>query len=257
MKDYSKSYRERESKLPQILLMENVPQVISKTNINDFIERQRFLEKLGYKNYCEILNSKDYGIPQNRERCFMVSLLGEYSYTFPEKQTLKLRLKDMLEEKVDEKYFLSEEQIKSIEFSNYMQNKNRIQEKDICETLCARDFRGPKCIRVGDKPICLNSKDENGVQPSVQNRIYDTNGTSTAITTAFMPSINDKLRVRKLTPKECWRLMGFEDKDFERAKEALNQTFFKGKDKSNSALYKQAGNSIVINVLEAIFKQLF
>ena len=65
-----------------------------------------------------------------------------------------------------------------------------------------------------------------------------------------------ELRVRKLTPKECWRLMGFNDEDFEKAKKALNEKFYKGKDKSNSQLYKQAGNSIVVNVLEAIFKQL-
>ncbi len=63
-------------------------------------------------------------------------------------------------------------------------------------------------------------------------------------------------RVRKLTPKECWRLMGFTDEDFDRAKTALNKTFYKGKDKSNSQMYKQAGNSIVINVLMAIFETM-
>ena len=66
-----------------------------------------FLESKGYQNYVQILNAKDYGIPQNRSRCFMVSLLGNYSYTFPKKQELKLKLKDLLEEKVDEKYYLS------------------------------------------------------------------------------------------------------------------------------------------------------
>ena len=89
--------------LPQILLMENVPDVIGKKNISDFQQWQLFLEKLGYKNYVEILNAKDYGIPQNRIRCFMISLLVDYSYTFPDKQVLNLRLKDMLEPQVDEK----------------------------------------------------------------------------------------------------------------------------------------------------------
>lgn len=69
--------------LPQILLMENVPEVIGEKNIKDFQSWQSFLEKKGYKNYTKILNAKDYGIPQNRRRCFMVSLLGDYSYKFP------------------------------------------------------------------------------------------------------------------------------------------------------------------------------
>lgn len=94
--------------LPHVLLMENVPQVISKTNIKDFQLWRKKLEELGYSNYVQLLNAKDYGIPQNRNRCFMVSILGKYSYTFPKKQELKLRLKDMLEEEVDEKYYLSD-----------------------------------------------------------------------------------------------------------------------------------------------------
>ena len=64
-------------------------------------------------------------------------------------------------------------------------------------------------------------------------------------------------RIRKLTPNECWRLMGFSDEDFEKAKTALNKTHYKGKDRSNSQLYKQAGNSIVTDVLYYIFKNLY
>ena len=93
--------------LPHVLLMENVPQVIGKNNIADFQIWQNKLETLGYSNYVELLNAKDYGIPQNRNRCFMVSLLGEYTYTFPNKQELELRLKDMLEDNVDERFYLS------------------------------------------------------------------------------------------------------------------------------------------------------
>lgn len=94
--------------LPQVLLMENVVQVIGKRNIEDFYDWRYKLESLGYSNYVNVLNSKDYGIPQNRNRCFMVSLLGGYSYEFPEKQELRLVLGDMLDDEVDEKYFLSE-----------------------------------------------------------------------------------------------------------------------------------------------------
>ena len=97
---------------PQILLMENVPEVLGEKN--DFHKWENKLEQLGYKNYVEILNAKDYGIPQNRKRCFMVSVLGEYAYNFAEKQKLHLKLKDMLEEQVDEKYYLSKKQINQI-----------------------------------------------------------------------------------------------------------------------------------------------
>lgn len=100
------------AELPQVLLMENVPQVIGKKNIKDFQSWRSKLESLGYSNYVQLLNSKDYGIPQNRNRCFMVSLLGQYHYTFPKKKPLKLKLKDMLEDKVDEKYYLSDTIIK-------------------------------------------------------------------------------------------------------------------------------------------------
>jgi DNA (cytosine-5)-methyltransferase 1 len=96
----------------------------------------------------------------------------------------------------------------------------------------------------------LNSKGGRGgvpgLQPSLQDRVYDSNAISTAVTTCFMPWFTDGSRVRKLTPKECFRLMGFDDESFHKA-EAVN---------SKSQLYKQAGNSIVVDVLEAIFRQL-
>lgn len=91
--------------------MENVPQVIGKKNIKDFQLWRRKLESLGYSNFVQLLNAKDYGIPQNRNRCFMVSILGDYYYSFPEKQELKLKLKDLLEENVDEKYYLSNDMV--------------------------------------------------------------------------------------------------------------------------------------------------
>lgn len=110
--------------LPQVLLMENVPQVIGKKNIKDFQSWRSKLESLGYSNFVQLLNAKDYGIPQNRNRCFMVSILGDYHYTFPVKQKLELRLKDMLEDKVDEKYYLSDEMIKWFVANNEKQKSN-------------------------------------------------------------------------------------------------------------------------------------
>ena len=100
--------------LPQVLLMENVPQVCGKKNIEDFNAWCQFLEGLGYKNYHELLNSKNYGVPQNRNRCFMISLLGNYRYEFPNPFPLERRMKDLLEENVDEKYYLSDKMVEYI-----------------------------------------------------------------------------------------------------------------------------------------------
>lgn len=100
--------------LPQILLMENVPEVCGAGNVKHFNKWMQKLESLGYTNRFEILNAKDYGIPQNRRRCFMVSVLGDYAYDFPLKIKLKYKLKDFLEKQVDEKYYLSDKMIEYI-----------------------------------------------------------------------------------------------------------------------------------------------
>lgn len=109
---------------PQILLMENVPQVVGSTDIKDFAQWLAFLEELGYKNYWQLLNAKDYGILQNRNRCFMVSILGDYYYSFPKPQKLAVRLKDFLDKKVDEKYYLSD---KTVEM--FIEHTRKQQEK--------------------------------------------------------------------------------------------------------------------------------
>ena len=108
--------------LPQVLMMENVPQVHGKKNIEDFKAWISFLESKGYSCHWQDLNAKDYGIPQNRNRCFMISILGEYDYEFPYPFELKLRLKDMLEDEVDEKYYLSESML------IYYENNSKTQE---------------------------------------------------------------------------------------------------------------------------------
>lgn len=95
--------------LPQILFMENVPQVHSQDNMPDFRKWLDFLESLGYTNYYQDLNAKNYGVAQNRERCFMFSFLGEYNYHFPQPIPLKKKLKDYLEDNVDEKYYINNE----------------------------------------------------------------------------------------------------------------------------------------------------
>lgn len=136
---------------PQVLLMENVPQVIGKTGIKDFAKWVERLEQFGYKNYWQCLNAKDYGIPQNRNRCFMISLLGDYDYTFPKPQKLTVRLKDFLDKTIGEKYYLSDKTVEMlIEQHNFNENTTvyanykRIDKVDTeyAKTLCARDYKG-------------------------------------------------------------------------------------------------------------------
>ena len=123
---------------PDVLLMENVPMVHSADNVGDFAKWIKSLESMGYKNYWKDLIATDYGIPQTRNRCFMVSILGDYKYTFPEPMPLKLKLKDLLEDNVDEKYYLSEAMINYIVADNEKwtgNNQESIINKDYASTL--------------------------------------------------------------------------------------------------------------------------
>lgn len=106
--------RDSNGELPQILFMENVPQVHGKKNINDFEKWLGFLENLGYTNYWQDLNAKNYGVAQNRNRCFMFSFLGNYSYDFPQPIPLKKKLKDYLQDNVEEKYYINNEKAEKL-----------------------------------------------------------------------------------------------------------------------------------------------
>lgn len=100
--------------LPQVLLMENVPQVHGKKNMEDFQKWIAFLESKGYSNYWQDLNAKNYGVAQNRNRCFMVSILGNYKFTFPNPIELQKVMKDYLEDEVDEKYYINNEKAQKL-----------------------------------------------------------------------------------------------------------------------------------------------
>lgn len=114
--------------LPQVLIMENVPEVHGSKNVKHFAAWLQFLESIGYKNYWQDLNAKDFGIPQNRNRCFCVSILGDYLYVFPDKLTcdsrFDKRLKDVLEREVDGKYYLSDALLESYAKYNDRQEKS-------------------------------------------------------------------------------------------------------------------------------------
>jgi len=131
--------------------MENVSALISSTFVKQFNEIQLELEQLGYKNYNEVLNAKDYGIPQNRERIFMVSILGDYSYTFPEPIKLELRLKDLLEKEVDEKFYLSDKALNGVLNTTFQSSKLESRTEDengVIPTPLARDYKDPKLVQV-------------------------------------------------------------------------------------------------------------
>ena len=108
---------------PQILLMENVPEVVSDKNMKDFAEWIAFLDSLGYRSKHTILNAKDFGIPQNRERCFMVSWLGDYFFDFPPTHTHTQRepprLRDVLEKRPDQKFYLSGRAVSKLKLNDY------------------------------------------------------------------------------------------------------------------------------------------
>ena len=251
--------------LPQMLLMENVPQVHSLENMKDFHKWQVRLEELGYKNYWQDLIATDYGIPQTRNRCFMVSILGDYSYSFPKPIPLKLKLKDLLENEVDEKYYLSNKML------NYMQSTSSggISRKEMFErnfedgnvrktaatiTTNAGQRASDNFIKVKNatKKGYLEATDGDGIDISsrmehhrgtVQKQMIQTLDTQGGESKGV---VSGDLRIRKLTPKECFRLMGVKDEDYEKC----------AKNQSNASLYHLAGDSIVVNVLMEIFKEI-
>ena len=138
---------------PKCVVWENVKNLLSKKHKHNFDAYIETMNILGYNSYYQVLNAKDYGIPQNRERVFTISIrkdIDKRNFEFPPKEKLKLRLKDMLEEQVDEKYYLSDTQINKIQTSEFMQEKKRIQEKDYSDTILARDWKDPKCVRIGN-----------------------------------------------------------------------------------------------------------
>lgn len=106
---------------PQILLMENVKNLLSKAHKRHFLKLCDYLRKMGYSNHYQVMDSAQYGIPQHRERVFMVSIEGDYDYQFPKPVPLKYCLQDFLEDEVDEKYYLKEETVQHFFENNIVQ----------------------------------------------------------------------------------------------------------------------------------------
>lgn len=200
-----------ETKRPKYLMMENVKNLVGKNHKDNFLKFLDYLENLGYTNSWAVLNARDYGVPQNRERVFCISELeSKRDFVFPEPIELKFKLDDILEKNVDEKFYLKKDQVidKPIE-----------QEYSYC--LDSNYWKGTTLqsfLKKHRRQLVTDKVNESG---------------------QYVP--------RRLTPKETWRLMGVNDEDIDKASQLV----------SNTSLYKQSGNSIVVPVLEGIFQQWF
>lgn len=176
-----------ENELPEYLMLENVKNLVGKKFIGQFEAWVKWLDSIGYNTTWKVLNGKRYGIPQNRERVFAISIrkdIDTKGFIFPEAIPLTTRLKDMLETNVDEKFYLPDERIEKIINSTFMQEKKRIQMTDICDTLLARDWKDPKCVPVEEPEV----RQIGNVMPGTnrpnpnQGRVYDKNGIAPTLT---------------------------------------------------------------------------
>lgn len=302
-----------EGTLPKYLILENVKNLVSKDFIGDF---QRWIDKLsdlGYTTEWKVLIASDYGIPQRRERVFAVSVRKDRGgYSFPEPMPLEKKFRDLLEEEVEEKYFLKSETFEYLKshsekckgkgygfrFSPVVRDEceiaktittgigkirmddNFIQEKtcnqvgrlvgdkwakqherssrvwgadSLCPTLttCTGGGQEVKIIvpEATKKGYAIAEKGDSidiaYINQNKRRARVDKERAHSITTSPQIGTLTDH-EVRKLTPRECFRLMGFSDSDFEKAQAVC----------SNTQLYKQAGNSIVVNVLEEILKKL-
>lgn len=214
---------------PKIAISENVKNLLSKRFEQDFGYMLNYFCMADYTNYYAILNSKDYGVPQSRQRVFVVSIRKDVDngrFEFPKQRCLQRCLMDVCEQSVDNKYYIPAYKIKKI-----FDKINTIQKPEAGLVQVAHMY---------------NNSSKNG-------RVYHILGISPTLDTCaggnsqvIIYNHQDK-SFRKLTPKEYWRLQGFSDSDFEKVR-VIN---------SDSQLYKQAGNSITVSVAQAIFEKLF
>ena len=232
-----------EHKRPRFLLMENVVALISTKFIASFEKWEKWLRKQGYINYTEILNAKHFGIPQNRERVFMVSVLDGGWFVFPPPKPLSNRLVDFLEQNVSDKYYLSEKA------SDYvLKGLNRFTgiDEPVCRCLMCKNYQSlrgsfvtDRLIQIGSPHRYHNGFSKKGIWPTIL----------TGTGENYSPKIwNENNRIRRLTPSECLRLMGLSESDI---------VILCNAGISDTQLYKLAGNSIVKHVLMAILSELF
>lgn len=200
-----------ETKKPKYMMMENVKNLVGKNHQKNFESFLTYLESLGYTNYWSILNARDFGIPQNRERIFCISILNcEKKFNFPEAIELKTKMNDLLETNVDQSFYLSHGQCTDVPI---IQDWIYCLDSNYWKGTMLRDF-----LEKHRRQVVSGPKNEEGLYPA-----------------------------RRLTPRETWRFMGVTDDDYDKASSLVSKT----------SLYKQSGNSIVVQVLEALYRELF
>ncbi len=302
------------AKRPQWLLMENVKALVSEKFLPLFREWEQWLASIGYSNYTQVLNAKDYGVPQNRERVFMVSTLSDAPYFFPKPLCVKCRLGDILEESVDERYFLSEKMVDGFihrnEIAKEKGNGFRFEPVDGSGIAaagktaagsraddnyvyaCAVRGRGDGNLQTletgGSVANAVTSVQKDSMVMQLANKVADmatkargeecgTNVTADGRIVTFLhdkkrtsvqeykidsfgsygqsvissraPLMYDEcLRIRKLTERECFRLMDVSESDIDKIQAAGI---------SRTQQYKMASNSIVVAVLYHIFRKMF
>ena len=214
---------------PKFVLWENVPNLLSDRHVQHFNHYLEKMESLGYTNSFEILNAKHYGMAQNRERVYVVSILGGEEFKFPEPVNLEKGLKDYIDFDIDpSEYALLESEL------------NLFFERDGKMFIHTNTKLGYQEVEEFDS-INLERPTSKTRRGRVGKQVVQT------LTTSPNQALFYNGIIRKITPRECWRLTGFTDDDYDNV---AQQGIGKG------ALYKLPGNSIVVPVLEAIFKAL-
>ena len=225
------------SKKPKYLLMENVKNLVSGKHKDVFDLWCKELEDMGYNNYWKVLNSKYFKVPQNRERVIMVSILkniDKHTFIMPNGVLTNVRVKDILEKNTEKTFLIDiNKLINPITIEEY-KNKNKQLECNKLFQIGTIDIKGIDLMKriYSDYGLCptLTSMTGGNLQPK------------------FITIENDELIIKKLSPLECWRVMGYSDEDFYKAKNIGNL--------SNSKLYERAGRGIVVPMLEKVFEEL-
>lgn len=208
------SYQIEHNRAPKVIVLENVRRLLTHDNKNTFTTIKRTLENLGYKVFYKVLNSADYGVPQVRNRLFIVCFLNkEVDYQFPDKQELKLNMHDILEKEVDEKYYLSEKLKKTV-LSNGTGGYFAKSEINLSPA----------------RPLCASMAK---MHRACQDNYYSE---------AYILGNGNNARIRRLTPRECARLQGFDDNFIIEV--------------SDSQAYKQFGNAVTVNVARAVAESI-
>lgn len=266
------------NKLPKYIMFENVKNLVSKKFIDDFNDLLEVLDELGFNSYWSVINGKDCGIPQSRERVFVISIrkdIDNGKYTFPEPFDTGVRLKDVLENHVDEKYYLSNEKVqdflKTIDLSQFCENDNelhqlgyfndyngdanRIYSDNVARTLKSEAGGGGAktgwyTIKNEITGLISNQGTKFEKETEYANTLLarDYKGFGNQAMNAVISGLFQMVRVRKLTPRECYKLMGLMFEDCDKAADIGI---------ADTHLYKQAGNGIITNCCALLAEHLY